>query len=70
MGRLIPAGTGLARYRKLKLEVQDEGLPPEDFEEELHEDESEPQWAMDVTYVADADVEMDVDTTVDADDDF
>jgi DNA-directed RNA polymerase subunit beta' len=27
MGRLIPAGTGLARYRKLKINVQDEDLP-------------------------------------------
>ncbi|TLN24460.1 DNA-directed RNA polymerase subunit beta', partial [bacterium] len=27
MGRLIPAGTGLARYRKLKINVQDEDIP-------------------------------------------
>jgi hypothetical protein len=28
MGRLIPAGTGMSRYRNLKLDVQDEASLP------------------------------------------
>lgn len=36
MGRLIPAGTGLARYRNLKLVVEDSsGIPPQPVEEVL-----------------------------------
>ena len=31
MGRLVPTGTGMERYRKIRADVDKEGLPEEGF---------------------------------------
>jgi len=38
MGRLIPAGTGLARYRNLKLVVENERVVETDDQEDVNEE--------------------------------
>jgi DNA-directed RNA polymerase subunit beta' len=40
MGRLIPAGTGIPRYRHLKIQVEDTGLPDIPVELVAREDEA------------------------------
>ncbi len=43
MGRLIPAGTGVSKYRAVQLLVEEKEMPPEEPEPELdEEDEEEP----------------------------